>query len=50
MKKAPYRYVSGAVYEGSWKGGFRDGYGTMTWDDGAKYQGDWAMGKAHGNG
>lgn len=32
------------------RGGFRDGKGTMTWADGAKYEGDWKMGYACGQG
>ena len=34
-------YTTGATYDGQWRGGFRDGEGTMTWADGAKYQGEW---------
>ena len=26
-KRGPYVYKTGAVYEGEWIGGFRDGYG-----------------------
>lgn len=26
-KRGPYKYKSGAVYEGEWIGGFRDGLG-----------------------
>ena len=36
-----YTYKTGAVYSGQWKGGMRHGWGTMTWDDGAKYEGEW---------
>ena len=46
-----YRYIStGAVYEGTWKGGFRDGFGTLIWSDGASYTGAWSLGHAHGDG
>jgi len=38
------------VYDGEWKGGFRDGKGSMTWPDGAKYVGEWSMNKACGRG
>lgn len=31
-------------------GGFRDGFGTMVWPDGAKYIGEWRFNKAHGRG
>jgi len=37
--RPPYRFKSGAVYVGQWKGGFRDGYGIQTWPDGARYEG-----------
>ena len=37
--KKKYTYKSGAVYNGEWKGGFRDGYGTQKWVDGAQYEG-----------
>ena len=32
------------------RGGFRDGRGTMTWPDGAKYEGEWKIGYACGSG
>ena len=38
-KRPPYQFKSGAVYEGEWKGNLRDGFGTQTWPDGAKYEG-----------
>ena len=41
---------SASKYEGEWKGGFRHGKGTMTWDDGASYTGNWVMGRAQGKG
>lgn len=34
-KKSTYTFVSEATYTGEWKGGFRDGYGTQRWKDGA---------------
>ena len=37
--KKKFTYKSGAVYNGEWKGGFRDGYGTQKWPDGAQYDG-----------
>ena len=43
-------YVSGAIYEGAWKGGFRDGFGKQVWPDGAKYVGEWRENKASGYG
>ena len=48
IKKQPYKYKSGAVYEGEWRGGFRDGFGMQQWPDGAMYEGEWRDGKAHG--
>lgn len=45
-----YKYSTRARYEGVWRGGFRDGKGTMTWRDGASYYGDWSLGYAHGQG
>jgi len=45
-KRSPYRYKSGAIYEGEWIGGFRDGFGQMTWPDGATYIGNWRLNKA----
>ena len=29
----------GSIYEGEWSGKFRDGYGTLYWDDSSKYEG-----------
>lgn len=34
-----HTYKSGAVYNGEWKGGFRDGQGIQKWIDGAMYEG-----------
>ena len=45
-----YRFKSGAVYSGEWKGGFRDGFGEQVWTDGAKYIGEWRDNRAHGKG
>ncbi|CAI2371626.1 unnamed protein product [Moneuplotes crassus] len=45
-----YTYKSGVVYEGEWKGGFRDGIGTQKWPDGATYEGSWRFNKAEGKG
>lgn len=47
-KKPLFKYKSGSTYEGEWVGGFRDGYGIMTWGDGAQYIGEWVLGKAEG--
>ena len=32
-----YKFKSGAIYDGEWKGSFRDGYGVQKWPDGAVY-------------
>jgi hypothetical protein len=41
-EKRRHEYVcTGAVYEGEWLGGLRHGQGTITWKDGAKYEGAW---------
>jgi hypothetical protein len=45
-----YKYKSGASYTGQWLGGFRHGFGTMTWPDGIIYEGYWAFGLAEGLG
>jgi hypothetical protein len=38
-KRQPYQFKTGAIYDGEWKGGFRDGQGKQTWPDGAYYIG-----------
>ena len=45
-----YRYRNGAVYQGQWRGNFRDGKGRMEWSDGAFYEGTWELGYASGQG
>ena len=37
-------------YDGSWKGGLRDGYGVQIYNDGSHYAGEWKHGKRHGQG
>ena len=39
-KRPAYQFKSGAVFDGEWKGNSRDGFGTQTWPDGAKYEGN----------
>ena len=34
-KKGPYKFKTGAIYEGEWLNGKREGYGVQTWPDGA---------------
>jgi len=38
------------MYDGEWKGNVREGQGIQVWPDGAKYEGQWANGKANGKG
>ena len=45
-----YKYKSGALYKGDWLGGFRHGYGVMTWEEGLVYEGEWNYGFAEGKG
>jgi hypothetical protein len=45
-----YTYSRGGVYDGFWLGGFRDGWGTMTWPDGGVYRGFWSYGYPCGEG
>ena len=40
-KRPPFKFKSGAVYDGEWVGNMRDGYGIQTWPDGAKYEGNY---------
>lgn len=49
-RKPPYKYKSGGVYKGEWKGGFREGYGVMQYQDGARYEGSWEWGRPYGMG
>jgi hypothetical protein len=46
----PRTYSSGAVYQGQWLGGFRDGLGCMQWPDGSEYIGNWQFGYPCGKG
>ena len=38
-ERPAYKFKSGAVYIGQWRGTVRDGYGIQTWPDGARYEG-----------
>lgn len=63
-KRPAFTYKTGAVYEGEWMDGVRDGHGVQNWPDGAKYQGgraivlvsclgkgaEWKNNKANGHG
>jgi len=44
------RYPSGNVYSGEMVGNKRHGQGTLTWPDGAKYEGTWKDDFCHGKG
>eukprot|EP00347_Sterkiella_histriomuscorum_P011298 403372988 len=51
LKRSPYTYqCSQAVYDGEWCGNLRDGFGTMSWADGAQYIGNWSFNRACGKG
>ena len=39
--KGPTTLESGAVYEGEWLNGQRDGHGKQEWLDGSRYEGQW---------
>lgn len=45
-----FSYPSGAYYKGDWLGGFRHGFGIMTWPDNSQYQGTWSYGYPYGFG
>ena len=44
------RKFGGNVYEGFWKDGLKDGFGTYKWNDGSKYSGNWTVDKMSGLG
>lgn len=44
----PITLESGAIYEGEWIDGKKDGYGTQQWIDGTIYEGFWENDKANG--
>ena len=48
--RSPVHLESGAVYEGEWLNGVRDGQGKQEWLDGSRYEGQWRNGKANGMG
>lgn len=50
VKRDPVNLATGAVYNGEWRGQFREGYGIQTWPDGSKYEGYWLNDKANGQG
>ena len=48
--RAPVMLESGAVYDGEWLNGMRDGNGKQTWPNGDRYVGQWRRGAACGLG
>lgn len=44
------KYPSGNVYSGEMVGNKREGQGTLTWKDGARYEGSWHDDLCHGQG
>lgn len=44
------QYQSGAIYTGSWRGGFRHGEGVMEYPCGSRYSGKWSWGYPFGIG
>ena len=46
--KGPITLENGAIYEGEWFNGLRDGKGLQKWLDGSCYDGHWVDGKACG--
>ena len=44
------RAADGARYEGGWRDGSWDGYGTVTYPSGNRYEGEFRDGKRHGRG
>lgn len=42
--------VVGGRYDGTWKEGRYDGFGTCIWEDGRQYHGEWKEGRAEGLG
>lgn len=45
-----HTFQSGAVYDGEWLRGMRDGLGKQEWLDGTEYIGEWVRGRANGKG
>ena len=44
------RKFGGDVYEGFWKNGLKDGFGTYKWKNGSRYSGNWIVDKMSGLG
>ena len=50
VKLGPTKLDNGAIYEGEWCKGKRDGKGIMTQADGSKYDGEFVEDMCHGHG
>jgi hypothetical protein len=48
--KGIFYFKNGDIYEGGYKNGFREGYGTYKYANGEKFEGDFIKGKADGFG
>ena len=48
LETKEYKYKTGAVYKGQWRGGLRHGAGTMKWSAKARYEGQWQYNMAEG--
>eukprot|EP00743_Colponemidia_sp_Colp-15_P000804 GILK01000887.1.p1 GENE.GILK01000887.1~~GILK01000887.1.p1 ORF type:complete len:414 (+),score=74.17 GILK01000887.1:44-1285(+) len=44
------RWRGDTQYRGEWQSDQREGFGTMIYPSGDRYEGDWVQGKRHGNG
>ena len=42
------KFPNGAIYEGEWRNGKKDGRGTYTFGDGSKFEGEFAGGMKQG--
>ena len=45
-----FTHIDGTSYAGGWKEDMQNGKGKEIWPDGAMYEGDYVMGKKHGQG
>ena len=45
-----YKYETGGIYKGCWRGNLRHGQGFMEWPNGATYEGSWEYNQANGKG
>ena len=40
-------YTTGGCYVGDWQGDKKEGFGTQTWTNGNKYEGEWCLCAEH---